>query len=133
MAMIGDPLYDLVRHLHLTPTRAGIRHRIFERWKQKLPEGYVAGWENDWQVYRWMEQVRSAYVDLDRLVTGAALDTPNVRRALDAYAMTLAAATGSLGLRTRPTPAPAPPDVLPLTRAGLTPPTPPSPPPPAPQ
>ena len=46
--------------------------------------------------------MRSAYVDLDRLVTGASLDAPNVRRAVDSYAMTLAAATGSLGLPARP-------------------------------
>ncbi|GAB2869895.1 hypothetical protein GCM10027074_41910 [Streptomyces deserti] len=104
MAMIGDPLYDVVRHLHLTPARAGMRERMFERWSRTLPPRCVTGWERDWQVYRWIEQVRSAYVDLDRLVTGAALDTPNVRRAVDAYEMTLAAATASLGLRRRPVP-----------------------------
>ncbi|MEU0966357.1 hypothetical protein ABZ357_13390 [Streptomyces sp. NPDC005917] len=31
-------------------------------------------------------------------MTGASLDAPNVRRAVDSYAMTLVAATGSLGL-----------------------------------
>lgn len=45
-----------------------------------------------------MEVVRSAYVDLDRLVTGDSLDAPNVRRAVDTYAMTLAGATAALGL-----------------------------------
>jgi hypothetical protein len=45
-----------------------------------------------------MEVVRSAYVDLDRLVTGDSLDAPNVRRAVDTYAMTLAEATAALGL-----------------------------------
>lgn len=110
MAMIGDPLYDLVRHLHLTPTRAEIRRRMFQNWSRKLPEGCTTGWEKDWRVYRWIEQVRSAYVDLDRLVTGTALDTPNVRRAVDAYAMTLADAAASLGLSTRlaSSPRPAP-------------------------
>lgn len=29
MAMVGDPLYDLVRHMHLTPTRPEIRERLF--------------------------------------------------------------------------------------------------------
>ncbi|MFK4099924.1 phosphotransferase family protein [Streptomyces sp. NPDC019531] len=101
MGMIGDPLYDLVRHLHLTPTRPEMRTRMFKRWSRSLPSEYVAGWEQDWRVYRWIEQVRSAYVDLDRITTGAALDTPNVRRAVDAYEMTLTAATGSLGLRMR--------------------------------
>ncbi|WP_225890407.1 MULTISPECIES: phosphotransferase family protein [Streptomyces] len=101
MGMIGDPLYDLVRHLHLTPTRPEMRTRMFKRWSGALPPEYVAGWEQDWRVYRWIEQVRSAYVDLDRITTGAALDTPNVRRAVDAYEMTLTAATGSLGLRMR--------------------------------
>ncbi|WP_225859590.1 aminoglycoside phosphotransferase family protein [Streptomyces albicerus] len=107
MAMIGDPLYDLVRHLHLTPTLPEIRQRMFRGWSETLPERCTKGWEQDWQVYRWIEQVRSAYIDLDRLVTGDALDTPNVQRAVDAYAMTLAAATASLGL-SRPRPRPTP-------------------------
>ncbi|TCR21341.1 aminoglycoside phosphotransferase (APT) family kinase protein [Streptomyces sp. BK205] len=104
MGMIGDPLYDLVRHLHLTPTRTEMRMRMFDRWSRKLPPECVMGWEKDWLVYRWIEQIRSAYVDLDRMTTGAALDTPHVRRAVDAYEMTLSAATGSLGLRRRAVP-----------------------------
>ncbi|MFE9170640.1 phosphotransferase [Streptomyces kebangsaanensis] len=103
MALIGDPLYDLVRHMHLTPTRPEVRERMFSRWERRLPAAYTAGWSRDWHVYRWIETVRSAYVDLDRLVTGVSLDAPNVRRAVDSYAMTLAAATGSLGLTARPT------------------------------
>lgn len=104
MGMIGDPVYDLVRHLHLTPTRSDTRTRMFDRWSRQLPPECVLGWERDWPVYRWIEQIRSAYVDLDRMTTGAALDTPNVRRAVDAYEMTLTAATGSLGLRRRAVP-----------------------------
>ncbi|MGI5436232.1 phosphotransferase [Streptomyces shenzhenensis] len=103
MAVVGDPLYDLVRHMHLTPTRPEIRDRMFRRWEERLPERHTVDWPRDWRVYRWIEIVRSAYVDLDRLVTGASLDAPNVRRAVDSYAMTLAAATGSLGLPTRAT------------------------------
>ncbi|MFC8128145.1 aminoglycoside phosphotransferase family protein [Streptomyces sp. NPDC057302] len=99
MAMIGDPLYDLVRHMHLTPVRPEIRHRMFDRWTGCLPPECTKGWEEDWKVYRWIEVVRSAYVDLDRLVTGTGLDAPNVQRAVDSYAMTLAGATASLGLR----------------------------------
>lgn len=101
MALVGDPLYDLVRHMHLTPTRPEIRERMFRRWERRLPAGHTAGWREDWTVYRRLETVRSAYVDLDRLVTGASLDAPNVRRAVESYAMTLAAATGSLGLPVR--------------------------------
>ncbi|MFF7645411.1 phosphotransferase [Streptomyces canus] len=104
MGMIGDPLYDLVRHLHLTPTRTEMRVRMFDRWSKRLPAECVVGWEEDWRVYRYIEQIRSAYVDLDRMTTGAALSTPNVRRAVDAYEMTLSAATGSLGLRRRVVP-----------------------------
>jgi aminoglycoside phosphotransferase (APT) family kinase protein len=70
MAMVGDPLYDLVRHMHLTPTRPDIRRRLLERWAQRLPEEYTKGWQDDWRVYRWIEVIRSAYVDLDRMVTG---------------------------------------------------------------
>ncbi|WEO96669.1 aminoglycoside phosphotransferase family protein [Streptomyces sp. FXJ1.172] len=101
MALVGDPLYELVRHMHLTPTRPEIRDRMFRRWERRLPARFTKNWQEDWRVYRWTEIVRSAYVDLDRLVTGASLDAPNVRRALDSYAMTLAAATASLGLSSR--------------------------------
>lgn len=101
MALIGDPLYDLVRHMHLTPTRPEIRARMFRRWERGLPEEYTVGWQRDWPVYRWVETVRSAYIDLDRLVTGVGLDAPNVSRAVDSYAMTLEAAVGFLGLKTR--------------------------------
>ncbi|MFI6563010.1 aminoglycoside phosphotransferase family protein [Streptomyces sp. NPDC050534] len=102
MALVGDPLYDLVRHMHLTPTRPEIRDRMFARWERLLPAQFTANWRQDWAVYRWIEIVRSAYVDLDRLVTGASLDAPNVQRAIDSYAMTLAAAIASLGLPLRP-------------------------------
>lgn len=103
MALVGDPLYDLVRHMHLTPTRPEIRDRMFRRWVRRLEPEFTHAWQQDWRVYRWIEIVRSAYVDLDRLVTGASVDAPNVRRALDSYAMTLAAAKGSLGLPGRAT------------------------------
>ncbi|MDX5565453.1 aminoglycoside phosphotransferase family protein [Streptomyces sp. ID05-04B] len=98
MALVGDPLYDLVRHMHLTPTRSEIRTRMFRRWEAKLPKKHTRHWEKDWSVYRWIEIVRSAYIDLDRLATGVSLDAPNVRRAVDSYAATLAAATAILGL-----------------------------------
>ncbi|MFF4589221.1 phosphotransferase [Streptomyces sp. NPDC001388] len=98
MAIVGDPLYDLVRHMHLTPTRPEIRARMFRRWEKQLPKRYTRNWSHDSRVYRWIELVRSAYIDLDRLVTGSSLDAPNVRRAVNSYAATLAAATASLGL-----------------------------------
>lgn len=101
MAMVGDPLYDMVRHMHLSPARPGIRDRMFRRWESVLPAKHTKDWQQDWRVYRWIEIVRSAYVDLDRLVTGASLDAPNVRRAVESYAMTLKAATASLGLPSR--------------------------------
>nr|WP_189950119.1 aminoglycoside phosphotransferase family protein [Streptomyces alanosinicus] len=101
LAVVGDPLYELVRHMHLTPTRPEIRDRMFRRWESRLPARCTENWQRDWRVYRWTEIVRSAYVDLDRLVTGASLDAPNVRRAVDSYAMTLAAAVAALGLSSR--------------------------------
>lgn len=103
MALVGDPLYDLVRHIHLTPTRPEIRQRMFDRWVGALPKSCTRGWKADWPVFRWVEVVRSAYVDLDRLVTGTGLDAPNVQRAVGSYAMTLETAKASLGLRPRPT------------------------------
>lgn len=108
MAMIGDPLYDLVRHMHLTPTRPEIRDRMFRRWASGLPSTHTKDWERDWLVYRRIELVRSAYIDLDRLVTGAGLDAPNVRRAVESYGMTLEAAMASLGLPVRSTRNPGP-------------------------
>ncbi|MFE4996639.1 phosphotransferase family protein [Streptomyces mirabilis] len=104
MAMIGDPLYDLVRHMHLTPTRPEIRERLFSRWSRLLPEDCTKGWREDWHVYRSVEIIRSAFVDLDRLVTGDSLDVPNVSRAVDTYAMTLAGAMAALGLPGKLTP-----------------------------
>jgi aminoglycoside phosphotransferase (APT) family kinase protein len=98
LAVVGDPLYDLVRHMHLTPTRPEIRDRMLRRWERLLPLAHTVDWQRDWQVYRRIEIVRSAYIDLDRLVTGASLDAPNVRRAVDSYGMTLAAAIAALGL-----------------------------------
>lgn len=89
MAMVGDPLYDLVRHIHLTPTTREIRERMFARWERVMPENCTQGWARDVSVYRGLELVRSAYVDLDRMVTGSGLDTPNVRRAVGSYTTTL--------------------------------------------
>lgn len=37
LATVGDPLYDLVRHMHLTPTRPEIRDRMFRRWEALMP------------------------------------------------------------------------------------------------
>ncbi|MFE9021946.1 phosphotransferase family protein [Streptomyces sp. NPDC007808] len=107
MAVVGDPLYDLVRHMHLTPTRPEIRDRMFRRWESTLGPEYSLDWRRDWREYRLIEVVRSAYIDLDRMVTGASLDAPNVRRAVESYPMTLAAALGALGLPVRWTATPS--------------------------
>jgi hypothetical protein len=112
--------------MHLTPTQPEIRKRMFRRWARTLPSTHTKDWEQDWGVYRWIESIRSAYVDLDRLVTGASLDAPNVRRAVDSYAVTLAVATGSLGMPVRPTANPHLVRALPygdhggISRAGLS-------------
>ncbi|MGW1745489.1 phosphotransferase [Streptomyces sp. NPDC002092] len=98
MALVGDPLYELVRHIHLTPTKQAIRERMFGRWEKQLPAASTRNWRWDWRVYRGIELVRSAYIDLDRLVTGVGLDAPNVRRAVDSYGETLKAALAALGL-----------------------------------
>ncbi|XIG80009.1 phosphotransferase enzyme family protein [Streptomyces sp. SGAir0957] len=98
MAMVGDPLYDLVRHIHLTPTAREIRERMYARWARRLPPAHTAGWNQDVPVYQGLEVVRSAYVDLDRLVTGSGLDAPNVRRAVGSYTTTLHKALKWLGM-----------------------------------
>ncbi|MEB8340535.1 aminoglycoside phosphotransferase family protein [Streptomyces endophyticus] len=89
MAMVGDPLYDLVRHIHLTPTTREVRGRMYARWSQGMPEEFTHGWAGDIPVYQGLEVVRSAYVDLERVVTRSGLDAPNVRRAVGSYTTTL--------------------------------------------
>ncbi|MPY40439.1 aminoglycoside phosphotransferase family protein [Streptomyces phyllanthi] len=101
-AMVGDPLYDLVRHMHLARTPWKARERMFRHWARILPEKHTRGWQHDRGVYRRLEVVRSAYVDLDRLVTRVSLDAPNVSVAVDSYATTLRRAKIALGLRRRP-------------------------------
>ncbi|WP_406343825.1 phosphotransferase family protein [Streptomyces sp. NBC_00648] len=99
LAMVGDPLYDLVRHLHLTPHKSRIRRRMYERWAGRLGDDYTKGWAEDIKAYRRIEVVRSAYVDLHRLTAGAGLEAPNVRRALSAYQRTVMTAASALRLQ----------------------------------
>nr|WP_237551670.1 aminoglycoside phosphotransferase family protein [Streptomyces sp. SID8367] len=98
MALVGDPLYDLVRHMHLSPTKQEIRLQMFRRWSALMPAVHTCGWQKDLETYRQLEVVRSAYVDLDRLVTGEGLDAPNVRRAVGSYSTTLRQALHYLGM-----------------------------------
>ncbi|MET8470350.1 aminoglycoside phosphotransferase family protein [Streptomyces sp. NPDC006422] len=102
MAMVGDPLYDLVRHIHLTPTTREVRDRMYARWSERMPRERTAGWQADVPVYQGLEVVRSAYVDLERLVTGSGLDAPNVRRAVGSYTTTLRKALAWLKLPSDP-------------------------------
>ncbi|GAA4044790.1 hypothetical protein GCM10022233_12820 [Streptomyces shaanxiensis] len=102
LALVGDPLHDLVRHMHLTRTRPEIYPRMFRRWVLQLDGEFTRDWRKDRHVYRGLEFVRSAYLDLDRLVTGAGLRAPYVRRAVDSYGRTLEAAGRFLGLPVRP-------------------------------
>ncbi|MFI6880564.1 phosphotransferase family protein [Streptomyces sp. NPDC050400] len=98
MAMVGDPLHDLVRHIHLTPTTREVRERMTVRWARTMPDDCTPDWERDVPVYQGLELVRSAYVDLDRMVTGCGLDAPNVRRAVGSYSTTLRKALDWLDL-----------------------------------
>ncbi|MGP3773376.1 phosphotransferase [Streptomyces sp. SDT5-1] len=102
MAMVGDPLYDLVRHIHLTPTTREVRDRMYARWSERMPPECTVGWQADVPVYQGLEVVRSAYVDLERLVTGSGLDAPNVRRAVGSYTTTLRKALAWLKLPSDP-------------------------------
>ncbi|MEU1481661.1 aminoglycoside phosphotransferase family protein [Streptomyces sp. NPDC005760] len=110
MAMVGDPLYDLARHHHLTPTRPDMRERMLRRWALRMEErfpgtlyekGFMTNLYEDYSTYRRLEVARSVYLDLHRLVTGAGCDVPHVRGAVDAYLTTLAQATAALGLLDR--------------------------------
>lgn len=109
LAMIGDPLYDLVRHLHLTPAPQPSRAHMYARWSRRLPGDRTRGWREDREVYGRIEVIRSAYVDLDHIVMGTALDVPNVRRAVEAHARTVTRARTALAWLADPR------DAVPLT------------------
>lgn len=102
-ALVGDPLYDLARHLYLTRAEPETRMRMFSRWAAGLDPRYTRDHLRDYDVYHGLEFVRSAYVDLDRQVTGAGREAPNVQRAVaqDWYRSTLGAALRVLGLSAR--------------------------------
>ncbi|GAQ74261.1 phosphotransferase [Streptomyces turgidiscabies] len=102
LAMVGDPLYDLIRHHHLTRSRPVVRHRMLTRWERSLPVHYTRDWRRDRLTYERLEAVRSAYVDLDRLVTRTDLEAPNVDRAVASIRQTLDAALTGLNLGTGP-------------------------------
>ncbi|MBZ3907873.1 phosphotransferase [Streptomyces griseiscabiei] len=97
-ALVGDPLYDLARHHHLTPTDGMIRDRMLCRWASRMDGRYTADMYEDYDTYRRLEAARSAYLDLHRLVTGAEFDVPHVRRTAGDYVTTLSRATSALGL-----------------------------------
>ncbi|GAB2753072.1 hypothetical protein [Streptomyces bullii] len=73
-----------------------------------LPPERTRDWREDWRVCRRLEVVRSAYVDLDRMVSGEGLHSLDVRLAVGSYAMTLREALTSLGLPYRPGADPTP-------------------------
>ncbi|MDX3750776.1 aminoglycoside phosphotransferase family protein [Streptomyces sp. AK08-02] len=102
LAMVGDPLYDLIRHQHLTRSGTAERHSMMTRWERNLPVHYTRDWRHDQPTYERLETVRSAYVDLDRLVTRTDLEAPNVDRAVASIRRTLDAALTALNLGTGP-------------------------------
>ncbi|WP_353943834.1 aminoglycoside phosphotransferase family protein [Streptomyces sp. HUAS MG91] len=118
MAMVGDPLYDMVRHLHLTPTTREVRGRMSALWAQRMPARCTVDWEADARAYQGLEIVRSAYVDLDRMITRIGLGAPNVRRAVDSYTATLSKARNWLGMPAGPSTADRPYLALALSRTG---------------
>lgn len=97
-ALVGDPLYDLVRHLQLTPNSREIRGRMLRRWAKAMGRGSGSDLYADFNAYRQMEIARAAYVDLHRLVSGEGLHTPGGRSAVDSYMTTHVKAIGALGL-----------------------------------
>ncbi|WP_055526764.1 phosphotransferase family protein [Streptomyces graminilatus] len=99
MALVGDPLYDLIRHLYLAGSSSGIRELMIDRWRRRLDPQFTTNMVDDWPVYWNMEVVRSAYVELDRVVAGEAANAFSGRRTEDSYAWILGAATRALGLR----------------------------------
>lgn len=98
LAMVGDPLYDLVRHHHLTRADRVVQDHMLRRWEGTLSVDHTRDWQRDRPTYERLETVRSAYVDLDRLVTRTDLEAPNVDRAVASVKRTLAAALTKLGL-----------------------------------
>ncbi|MFL6110928.1 MAG: phosphotransferase, partial [Catenulispora sp.] len=103
MARVGDPLYDLARHMYLERSEPAIRMRMFDRWASGLDARYTRDHLKDYDVYHGLETVRSAYIDLDRQFTGAGAGTPYVNQAVESYENTLHAALRRLGVPGRPT------------------------------
>uniref|UniRef100_A0AAU2A2U3 Aminoglycoside phosphotransferase family protein n=1 Tax=Streptomyces sp. NBC_00093 TaxID=2975649 RepID=A0AAU2A2U3_9ACTN len=101
-AMVGDPLYDLVRHFHLARSRPVMRHRMLRRWELTLPPHYTRDWRRDRRTYHRLEIVRSAYVDLDRLATRTDLEALDVGRAVVSVQATVVAALTALNLEPGP-------------------------------
>ncbi|MFJ4700618.1 phosphotransferase family protein [Streptomyces sp. NPDC088768] len=108
LATIGDPLYDLVRHFHLTRSTSRRRKAMFDQWAKRLPEDRTTGWRQDAPLYARLEQLRSAYIDLARIHLSE-IDAPNVASAVTQYSLTLSTAHASLWWLThRPHPSAAP-------------------------
>lgn len=101
-AMVGDPLYDLVRHFHLARPRPVVRHRMLRRWELTLPAHYTRDWRRDRRTYQRLEMVRSAYVDLDRLAGRTDLEASDTARAVASVQATVAAALNALNLEPGP-------------------------------
>ncbi|MFD8304193.1 phosphotransferase [Streptomyces sp. NPDC059690] len=89
---IGDPLYDLARHMYLARPEPSTRVRMFERWASGLDPRYTRDHLKDFDVYHGFETVRSAYLDLDREFSGVGVGTPYVKHALTSYKSTVRAA-----------------------------------------
>ncbi|MEU6348717.1 aminoglycoside phosphotransferase family protein [Streptomyces sp. NPDC047072] len=98
MALVGDPLYDLARHMYLTPTQPEMRRRMLARWVRGMGDEACTNVYEELELYRRLELVRSAYVDLHRLMAETGRHAPNVSRAIAEYGNTLTRALGTLGL-----------------------------------
>ncbi len=63
LALWGDPLYDLVSHLHKMGYLPDEEERMRRSWAARQPPEVLSGWSEDLNRYLRHERVKSAIVD----------------------------------------------------------------------
>ncbi|SFC26556.1 aminoglycoside phosphotransferase family protein [Streptomyces aidingensis] len=113
LALLGDPVYDLATHLHLTHYPRSQQPAVIGRWARTMPAalpGAADGLAADLPVYLAYKRVQSVFTDVIRhalAVRAADRDLRPVRiaRATQAVGTVLTRAAPALGLARIPSPA----------------------------
>lgn len=106
LAQVGDPLYDLVTHLHLMRYPQEQADEMFERWQRAVGEEVSPGADVDLPRYLDYKRMQSVYTDVIRgaVSLGASPDQSRLQHATAAVQRALEAAKQPLGIEKTPTP-----------------------------